>query len=441
MFNDERIINERGIIFKKANLLAIFISVIFFIGRLLIYIHAGEGFKFFQFLTEVSVILINSIIIIYGELAFESNDKDERSIALKNQYYSRMGKYLLYSIILGFSLTIIAFNFRLGNDFPPNYIIFVFEIAGLIFFYYQFKKHNISINYSFIDFSKKEYYKKVLVNIGQMSLVVLGIYVSCSFICLIIFQKLGYLLAFLIAGFISIISLGLGYLFLSFIEKIDYDQETENIKLSFIILAVIAIIILIVKGIISIKYYNLVSSIDSDSLNFPIGETLSKYLNLMVSLDFQYVTIFGVSLAYLIPHFKGKKIINIAILLNLTLLCMKELVKFIQKCLAFFLMDTIETISIYSSINQVVFYVLFALDLGVFIVMIIGLIKEANYSKLMILFPIAKTVVFLIYIFMSMQNKIWNAEKLSMISSIVITSLYILMLCLKKNKKQQVPSF
>ena len=131
MFNDERITIESGKIFKKANILAIIISVLFLIARICVYIKHNDP------------ILTASIILLYGELAFKDSVKDERILTEKNLFYSKHGKTLLIWILVGYSISMISSFNRSLSDVAPNYIIFIFQSLGAIYFYYMFKKNQI----------------------------------------------------------------------------------------------------------------------------------------------------------------------------------------------------------------------------------------------------------------------------------------------------------
>ena len=166
MFNDERITIESGKIFKKANILAMIIAIFFLVTRSIIYIVQGHSMSFGTFATEICTILCALIILIYGEVTYRTKEVDERSITNKWEYYSKKGKILLIWILLGYSISMIDSFKRAPGDFQPNYILFIFQAIGAIYFYYQFKKNQININYTFINNNKKTYYLHVLKLIG-----------------------------------------------------------------------------------------------------------------------------------------------------------------------------------------------------------------------------------------------------------------------------------
>ena len=125
MFNDERITIESGKIFKKANVLAIIISVLFLFARICVYIKHNDPMSVGLFSTEILTILTASIILLYGELAFKDSVKDERILTEKNLYYSKHGKTLLIWILVGYSISMISSFNRSLSDVAPNYIIFI----------------------------------------------------------------------------------------------------------------------------------------------------------------------------------------------------------------------------------------------------------------------------------------------------------------------------
>ena len=153
MFNDERIIIESGKIYRKANILSIVIAFIFLFARCFLYFTPNNKYTltFGILSTEICTITAALIILIYGELKHRTDFCDERSVSTKYEYYSKTGKILLISIIVGYAISMIDSFKRSPSDFAPNYIIFVFQALGIVYFYYSVKKKQININYTFIN--------------------------------------------------------------------------------------------------------------------------------------------------------------------------------------------------------------------------------------------------------------------------------------------------
>ena len=73
MFNDERIIIERGKILRKINIIAIIVSSVFLISRILIYKDSLVLPVFSLLATEICTLLTSVIIIIIGEIKYKTN--------------------------------------------------------------------------------------------------------------------------------------------------------------------------------------------------------------------------------------------------------------------------------------------------------------------------------------------------------------------------------
>ena len=201
MFKDERIIIESGKIFRKANILAIIIAIVFLLVRCSLYSNLNSNYvlTFGILSTEICTIISALLILMYGEIKHRTDVNDERSETTKYEYYSKTGKILLISIIVGYAISMIDSFKRSASDFAPNYIIFVFQALGAVYFYYTFKKKQININYTFINNDKKTYYYHVLKLIGYLALITFGVYILCGSISIIIYQRWEYILVFLFA--------------------------------------------------------------------------------------------------------------------------------------------------------------------------------------------------------------------------------------------------
>ena len=133
MFEDGKIIKERGMIFKWANVVAIIVSLVFLVCRIFIYNNRGLDVNFLIYSTEIFTILAAEIILLYGEVAFRGATSDERVSFKKYHYYALNGKYLLIAILCGYAVSRIL-DTRISEDLPTNYILFIFELVGVIFF-------------------------------------------------------------------------------------------------------------------------------------------------------------------------------------------------------------------------------------------------------------------------------------------------------------------
>ena len=143
MFLDERIIIQRGKIFRKLNIIAIIFAFVYLVCRMYIYSLVKAQSNFGLYSTEICTIVCAVIILLIGELYYKTNIDDERVLTNKYTFYSKNGKTLLFAIIIGYAISMIFYDNRSNYDFEANNIIIMFELVFVVYLYYQFKKNDI----------------------------------------------------------------------------------------------------------------------------------------------------------------------------------------------------------------------------------------------------------------------------------------------------------
>ena len=138
MFNDERIIIERGKILRKINVIALVVSFIFLISRVIIYLFSLSFNVVFLFNTELLTLFSSLIILLIGEIKYKNKLNDERITLEKYNYYNKSGIVLLIFVLIGYCISMIASDLRINMDFKTNYIIHTYEVLGILCFYYYF---------------------------------------------------------------------------------------------------------------------------------------------------------------------------------------------------------------------------------------------------------------------------------------------------------------
>ena len=101
------------------------------------------------------------------------------------------------------------------------------ELIGFVFISYEFKKNGINFNYSIIDKNNREYYADIYKGIGKMALIILGIYMLPAIYALLN-GGWSMFFAILLICFECIVSLGVIYLIISWIEKVSRNEEEKN---------------------------------------------------------------------------------------------------------------------------------------------------------------------------------------------------------------------
>ena len=223
-------------------------------------------------------------------------------------------------MIIGYCITILTFDYRGYYDFEPEYTIFQFTVIFALLIYYYFRSRNINFNYSFIENSKKEYYKIVFKKILKFSLFIMIVYSLCGAIALYLFGSIEKLFEFLLKGIFVAIILDSLYLFISYNEKVDYDDEKTKIKKTLIntlivstILSVLIIIINVIVSLISI--HPELSHSNIAIVVYSINNNIKDLLNYLLKI----FTIMFITFMYLYfkKHTKIKVLLNIYLLVIL----------------------------------------------------------------------------------------------------------------------------
>lgn len=403
MFLDERIIVQRGKIFRKLNIIALAFALLYLISRLNIYSNVLETKFIGLFTTEICTIVCTSLVLLIGELCYKSDVSDERIITKKYQFYSLSGKILLFVIIIGYSISMIFHDRRSKYDFPPNDIIILFEIICVVYLYYQFKKNKININYSFIENYNGKYYKEVFKNIGLFALITLLIYAITGVISAVLAGGTDTLISFIIAAVISIVALGGHYLLLSFIEKIDYDDQLNEVRNSFVVVTIVVCVLSLIYAIASIIYRNNV--LENVSLNIDIISITSQIMHNASLIKLTYV---GIYCGYLVSYFNNNsditKSISIYIISIIVIVFISVLLESINKVAVYestiatkymetkAALKTMRRVLIASTILEVLSIIFY----GYFV---LKLVTEKRYSFYLILLPVLVLVSYLSVVF------------------------------------------
>lgn len=219
-FDDERINYESGRIYRQGILWAVLYAALFTAIRL---IFTGGFGGITHYLTEAAIMISGLIILLIG-VARWGLSKDERSLFEKHRYYLTAGKVFLIVTLAGYALSI-PLRARVSNDFPVNELIIHLETLGCVYFFFAFKRREISFNYAFIAERGWGYYRRVLLNVTKLAGILLIPFGTAAIVELALSSSFGMLLAILFGYVYSVIGLGLDYFLLSWVEKLNYDEE------------------------------------------------------------------------------------------------------------------------------------------------------------------------------------------------------------------------
>ncbi|MBE6585243.1 MAG: hypothetical protein E7645_01805 [Ruminococcaceae bacterium] len=187
----------------------------------------NSGSFYIFFLPEISVFLGGIILWLIGYFRHRNPISPEEKLSRHN-YYLLTIKIMIVLAFGSYALTLPFTGERLSHDVPQNHLVLLFETIGVIYLYFALKKRDIFFNYDFIETPKKEYYTHVFLNLGKMCLWVLPGFLVAAFIDLALHQSIWHFTGILAAWILSLISLGLEYLFISWTEKLSYDEKEHR---------------------------------------------------------------------------------------------------------------------------------------------------------------------------------------------------------------------
>lgn len=420
--NDERVIKESGKISRNVIITSTILMILLFI-----FVLASNGyvFKIQNHLLESAFLISALCILLFGELYYLGYRRDERIAQNKWNFYYNSIKYVIGAYFFGFSLNMIYYLKNVGSsNLPPNYISLFMEIVIGIVYYFNIKTKNINLNYKFIDSLKKDYYITVLKNIGKLSLLIIGFYMISCVIEIIIFTNASHIIILLVAGIISALSVGLQYLLMSFIEKVDYDNNGLS-KIPFIVFYGIYIALLLGANVLFLY--------ETKNLKFASnpGQVLARASTHYNYSQYISYLLLGISLSYLMEFLNNKKFKTI-FTINILFIIFEIFIEIVK--LILFRTIELEQLSTVFSIISLCFIIITAI---INVVLNICLIKEAKLNKALL---IVASVVLCGYQLFSLLYLLGlckaDFREYTIISSVTIISnilLYISVIIKKKN--------
>lgn len=443
MFNDERINLISGKVYRNGVIIATIISIAYLILKC--FVIYKQQFVFTSYIiSEMFAVIGGIIIILIGELRLISQPKDERYYLDKYSFYITGAKYYLGIFLLGFAIAVPLEFDKLNIAMPLNTLLIHLEIIGLIYFSYFFKKNKIYFNYSVINENKSTYYKKVFYNIFKLLILLISLYSISLLIAFVKFATsdaiLLVLLSILMAFIFSFITLGLIYFFISWVEKVSFDEEVVNRKFSYatLIVGIVTLLYVFVQGYLSAKNnFYIKSGQYSDEL---VRALFSRNLIIIKYVSYYYNAFYGLLMMYLLIQLPNKKTSN----LGINIIVLQLIVNIIYDLFRSNIMamiaannDSHNALILFSQVTNMISIILSLVGLvGIFILMI-GLIGEAKKKEGIILIPIAALIVnlFSFYVNQYQQSFInWSYFQFGLM--VIINILYIITYVFVKNNSQ-----
>ena len=428
MFNDERITKELGRLYRNGIALATLTTVLFLAARLVMH-NYYKTWNPWYYIFELVLIIVGAVVLLCGWLKFRRN-RDERVEAEEYAYYFKMGKIFLASGIAAYVLAMPwSSAWKAGNDIAANFLFNTLEQIGVLYIYYNFRKHGININYTFIDLDSKAYYKRVLNNLCKLVVGLLVVYSIAIFTGIVIHDGVRPVLTMMLSYFVTTLTVALDYLLLSWFEKRNYDDERGlmikngtfasgvNYIISFGVIEMTGLLSSLVAFALDrdlfVKYSVTMSEVLTPIFSFLRTNSSSTIVALAVCLSFVYLSC---------PE-NGK--CRLAIKLWFILSGINVLYNFVTSCFSIIIAITsvptvgnIGFLRSYETVRDIISQILSFAGIGALAVFAYGLEKDLKTTRIVYLPVALKTVAFFVKFFFYSQS--WYFGSTVMIAAISI---------------------
>ncbi len=426
MFYDERIYRESGKIYRNGILLCCILTLLYGVLRgYNLFLLQDLHFKYLSF--EFFTCLTGFIILMSGELKWVFK-RDERDIFDKYAFYNKAGKIFLYASVCIYVLSV-PFNFdRNSHDLPPNYILIQLEIIALVFFYYSFKAKGINFNYSFIGLNGGEYYFKVFKNIGTFCLILLVPFALALLRCIF---DLGAFLSILYSYLYSSLSLSAVYFFISFIEKLSFDKESEKINISAYILFILSVAFSILYLIIYSNYNKIISE---GTASGNLGERVAAFQTLLLIVN-GYAQAFKITfICNMLTYFKryGNILTPFAVYIAMAIFDIAKTTLFQPGTLIFLNQANGESYLTFVRIYSFITYAVAIINVLLVLWQTVTVVNKVKLTPLAFISPVLLIINFALEIFLYSQGLNSAAVNTGIIAGIVALSAAFV--CLARHK-------
>ena len=393
MFNDERINHESGRIYHRGILIATIVALIYGVVHAW-YLSTEGGLAVKYLFTELFIVVCGAVILLVGGIRF-AKIQDERTVFEKHRYYLNAGKVFLVSALSGYALTIPFATHKSFTDAPINKLIIILMTIAYIYFFYSFKSRDININYSFINEDKGKYYKNVFGNVGKLALFLSLPFFFAAMIDFGIHQSFLSFWGILWGYIFSVFGLGIEYLFISWIEKMNYDDDTEFLRKGTFALGVIIVFISLIHLAFEGAYYYILEQ-GLLQISIPnIYKVIAYISEVESSLGYLEIALGAMWISHLISRINGARSTKRAVAVGLII----SSASVVCGSLAYYIILTLESPEAYLLITDIlmIFNILIFIFSAVCnFLFAVNVIKEAKASRWVILIPILSVLSFLI---------------------------------------------
>lgn len=430
MFCDERINQACGKIYSRGILLAVLYTALFAAARVLL----TGGLRLSHFLTELAILATGVIILLVGLIRW-GFARDERRIFEKHNYYLAAGKIFVVAALAGYAVSI-PLRLRVGNDYPVNELILHLETLGCVYFFYAFKRESVNFNYTFIDGTNGSYYRRVFLNIAKLAGILFIPFLAAGIMDLAIHQSPGYFLNILVSYVTSVVGLGLDYLLLSVLEKLNYDEESPRaLKKGTTVALYLAIGAEAMSALLTVAQgFLLRFSLVSD-----MGKLMQTITTVIVRWAYPCIIITALGLCFLLEQTRRSRWIRVGIG-GLLILQTVDLALTPVKSVLMLTMERLHTsdnqlLPLYADVMNVWSFLLWLGILGFTCVVIHGLVRDFRAPRLLWLTVALIPLCYGLGIFFVSQG-MYMARALAVNAGGVLVSLWQLVLLQRVNMQE-----
>ena len=443
MVIEEKIRNSVGRVYRKGIIIITLLSLINLIYKLIVSLI--NDFSILTLIAEVAIVLCGGIILLVGGNKTNEQNRYNRLDTSDEIDLGRNLKVFFFVILLSHAVSIPYYfiNNRSSNVYYINYFILILEVIGAIYIYYSHKKENIYINYSFIEEQKKLYYDKVLKNIYKIVIVNIIVFLVSILLTYVLTDILLTAIWAIVLSFLfCVVSLSLIYLFLSWLDRSRYEEDTvedlESTQITFtktsLIIGITLIVLNFISTSLSLFQHFAISNIINNfmSMESVLGKFVLLQSNIQVYLRIFIAVIFILLLInmtrYVIENSKTNQALKIFIIFELVKLAFSYIQRFILT-----LMSVNENLNVYRYIisGNSILNNLISLTNGVIILILILMItKEFKVNQVVIVIPsfilFQKLVVILMNRFINLNYWIVLTYQIRFILGTALTFVYML---------------
>ena len=179
------------------------------------------------FLPEAVVSILGIVILSIGWIRYRK-DPLKNNVSDKHRFYFAALKLFVTLAFAGYAFSLPFSDRWIHSDVSQNYLVLLFESLGVMYLYYALKKQDIFFNYSFIQKPGKVYYKRVFKNILGILLVLLCVFAAATVLDVILHESFKHFFTILPAYLMTATGPALEYLFISWTEKLSYDEKEHH---------------------------------------------------------------------------------------------------------------------------------------------------------------------------------------------------------------------